>query len=61
MAIIGGTTTEASMSDPGRVLEDADIPFISLAAAITSFQPVKPNTFKTPHTDRMACQKSSKT
>ena len=56
VAIIGGTTTGASMSILA-VAEDAEIPFISLAGAIDIVQPVKPNTFKTPHTDRMACQK----
>ncbi|WP_134679169.1 ABC transporter substrate-binding protein [Paracoccus ravus] len=55
-AIIGGTTTGASMSILA-VAEDAEIPFISLAGAIDIIQPVKPYTFKTPHTDRMACQK----
>ncbi|MFH5774168.1 ABC transporter substrate-binding protein [Paracoccus sp. NGMCC 1.201697] len=55
-AIIGGTTTGTSMSILS-VAEDAEIPFISLAGAIDIIQPVKPYTFKTPHTDRMACQK----
>jgi len=55
-AIIGGTTTGPSMSILA-VAEDAGVPFISLAGAIDIIQPVKPFTFKTPHTDRMACQK----
>ncbi len=55
-AIIGGTTTGTSMSILA-VAEDAGIPFISLAGAIDIIDPVKPFTFKTPHTDRMACQK----
>ncbi len=55
-AIIGGTTTGTSMSILA-VAEEAEIPFISLAGAIDIIQPVKPYTFKTPHTDRMACQK----
>ncbi|MDS9469281.1 ABC transporter substrate-binding protein [Paracoccus sp. MBLB3053] len=55
-AIIGGTTTGTSMSILS-VAEDAEVPFISLAGAIDIIQPVKPFTFKTPHTDRMACQK----
>ena len=55
-AIIGGTTTGTSMSILA-VAEDAEIPFISLAGAIDIIDPVKPFTFKTPHTDRMACQK----
>ncbi|MCU0816036.1 MAG: ABC transporter substrate-binding protein [Cypionkella sp.] len=56
VAIIGGTTTGTSMSILS-VAEDAEIPFISLAGAIDIISPVKPFTFKTPHTDRMACQK----
>ncbi|MFN4156625.1 MAG: ABC transporter substrate-binding protein [Paracoccaceae bacterium] len=56
VAIIGGTTTGATMSILS-VAEDAEIPFISLAGAIDIISPVKPFTFKTPHTDRMACQK----
>lgn len=56
VAIIGGTTTGTSMSILA-VTEDAEVPFISLAGAIDIISPVKPFTFKTPHTDRMACQK----
>jgi len=55
-AIIGGTTTGTSMSILS-VSEDAEIPFISLAGALEIIDPVKPYTFKTPHTDRMACEK----
>lgn len=56
VAIIGGTTTGTTMSILA-VAEEAEIPFISLAGAIDIIDPVKPFTFKTPHTDRMACQK----
>lgn len=56
VAIIGGTTTGTTMSILS-VAEDAEVPFISLAGAIDIISPVKPHTFKTPHTDRMACQK----
>jgi branched-chain amino acid transport system substrate-binding protein len=56
VAIIGGTTTGASMSII-PVAEDAEIPFISLAGAIEIIDPVKDWVFKTPHTDRMACAK----
>lgn len=55
-AIIGGTTTGATMSII-PVVEDAEIPFISLAGAVEIIDPVKEWVFKTPHTDRMACQK----
>lgn len=56
VAIIGGTTTGTTMAIM-PVAEDAEIPFVSLAGAIEIIQPVRPYTFKTPHTDRMACAK----
>ncbi|MGO4449923.1 ABC transporter substrate-binding protein [Phyllobacterium sp. TAF24] len=56
VAVIGGTTTGTSMAII-PVFEDAEIPFISLAGAIEIIDPVRPHTFKTPHTDRMACAK----
>lgn len=56
VAIIGGTTTGTSMSIL-PVAEEAKVPFISLAGAIEIIEPVRPNTFKTPHTDKMACEK----
>lgn len=56
MAIIGGSTTGTTMAIM-PVTEDAGIPFISLAGAIEIIDPVRPFTFKTPHTDRMACEK----
>ncbi|PDT81580.1 ABC transporter substrate-binding protein [Sinorhizobium sp. BJ1] len=56
VAVIGGTTTGTSMAIL-QVFEDAEIPFISLAGAIEIIDPVRPYTFKTPHTDRMACAK----
>ena len=55
-AIIGGTTTGTTMSII-PVAEEAKIPFISLAGAIEIVKPVKEWVFKTPHTDRMACEK----
>lgn len=56
VAVVGGTTTATTMAAI-PVLEDAQIPFISLAGGIEIVEPVKPFTFKTPHTDRMACEK----
>ncbi|MDO5606463.1 MAG: ABC transporter substrate-binding protein [Paracoccus sp. (in: a-proteobacteria)] len=56
VAVIGGTTTGTTMAMI-PVFEDAEIPFISLAGAVDIIEPVKPFTFKTPHTDRMACEK----
>jgi branched-chain amino acid transport system substrate-binding protein len=40
-----------------QAFEDAKIPNISLAGAVVIIDPVKPFTFKTPHTDKMACEK----
>lgn len=56
VAMVGGTTTGTSMAMI-PVFEEARIPFISLAGGIEIVEPVKPFTFKTPHTDRMACEK----
>ncbi|MDO5104058.1 MAG: ABC transporter substrate-binding protein, partial [Lautropia sp.] len=56
VAIVGGTTTGTTMAII-PVIEEAEVPFVSLAGAIEIIQPVRPYTFKTPHTDRMACAK----
>ncbi len=56
VAIVGGSTTGTTMSILG-VAEEAGVPFISLAGAISIIDPVRKYVFKTPHTDRMACQK----
>lgn len=56
VAIIGGSTTGTTMSILS-VAEDEGIPFISLAGAIQIIDPVRSYVFKTPHTDRMACEK----
>ena len=55
-AVLGGSTTGTTMA-MAPVFEDAEIPFISLAGAVVIVEPVKKYTFKTPHTDRMACEK----
>jgi branched-chain amino acid transport system substrate-binding protein len=55
-AVVGGTTTGSTLAMI-PAFEDAEIPFISLAGAIQIVQPVRKWTFKTPHTDRMACEK----
>lgn len=54
--IVGGSTTGTTMSAVPLV-EQAGIPFISLAGAVVIVEPVKKWVFKTPHTDRMACEK----
>jgi branched-chain amino acid transport system substrate-binding protein len=56
VAMVGGSTTGATLAMM-PVFEDAKIPFISLAGAIQIIEPVRKFTFKTPHTDKMACEK----
>ncbi|ARE42025.1 Branched-chain amino acid ABC transporter, amino acid-binding protein [Rhodovulum sp. P5] len=56
VAIVGGSTTGATMAIMS-VAEDNEVPFISFAGSIKIIDPVNPWVFKTPHTDRMACQK----
>lgn len=54
--IVGGTTTGTTMAVVPLV-EQAQVPFVSLAGAVVIIEPVKKWVFKTPHTDRMACEK----
>jgi branched-chain amino acid transport system substrate-binding protein len=54
--IVGGSTTGETMAAVPLV-EQAGVPFISLAGAVVIIEPVKKWVFKTPHTDRMACEK----
>jgi branched-chain amino acid transport system substrate-binding protein len=54
--IVGGSTTGTTMSAV-PLTEQAGVPFISLAGAVVIVEPVKKWVFKTPHTDRMACEK----
>ncbi len=54
--IVGGSTTGETMAAVPLV-EEAQVPFISLAGAVVIIEPVKKWVFKTPHTDRMACEK----
>ncbi len=56
IAVVGGSTTGTTMAMI-PVYEDAGIPFISLAGAVVIIDPVKKFVFKTPHTDKMACEK----
>jgi branched-chain amino acid transport system substrate-binding protein len=56
VAMVGGTTTGTTMA-MRPVFEEARIPLISLAGGIEIIEPVSPFVFKTPHTDRMACEK----
>lgn len=56
IAVVGGSTTGTTMAMI-PVYEEAGIPFISLAGAVVIIDPVKEFVFKTPHTDKMACEK----
>ena len=54
--LVGGSTTGETMVVV-PLAESAGVPFISLAGAVVIIEPVKKWVFKTPHTDRMACEK----
>ena len=54
--IVGGSTTGTTMAVV-PLIEAAQTPFVSLAGAVVIVEPVKKWVFKTPHTDRMACEK----
>ena len=54
--IVGGSTTGETMAVVPLV-EAAGVPFISLAGAVVITEPVKKWVFKTPHSDRMACER----
>ncbi|GAA4227199.1 branched-chain amino acid transport system substrate-binding protein [Sagittula marina] len=56
VAIIGGSTTGTTMAI-ADLADGEGIPFISLAGAVSIIDPVREFVFKTPHTDRMACEK----
>ncbi|MEO8137027.1 MAG: ABC transporter substrate-binding protein [Betaproteobacteria bacterium] len=54
--IVGGSATGTTMAVV-PLAEAAQTPFISLAGAVVIVEPVRKWVFKTPHTDRMACEK----
>jgi branched-chain amino acid transport system substrate-binding protein len=54
--LVGGSTTGETMAVV-PLAEAAGVPFISLAGAVVIVEPVKKWVFKTPHTDRMACER----
>lgn len=56
IAQVGGSTTGDSMAIC-PVFEEAKLPLISLAGALVIIDLVKKFCFKTPHTDKMACEK----
>lgn len=56
VAMVGGSTTGTTMA-MAPIFDEFEIPFISLAGAVVIIDPTQPFLFKTPHTDRMACEK----
>lgn len=54
--IVGGSTTGATMAAV-PMIEQAGVPFISLAGAVVITTPVKKWVFKTPQSDRMAAER----
>src|ERR1700693_2876487 len=54
--LIGGSLTGETMAVVS-IVQDAEIPFISLGGAAVIIEPVKKWVFKTQHTDRMAVEK----
>lgn len=54
--IVGGSTTGATMAAV-PLIQQAQIPFISLAGAVKITTPVKKWVFKTPQSDRMAAER----
>src|SRR5512145_2973249 len=54
--LVGGSTTGETMAAV-PLAEGAGVPFISLAGAVVIVEPTKKWVFKTPHTDRMACER----
>ncbi|MDJ1158110.1 ABC transporter substrate-binding protein [Chelatococcus sp. SYSU_G07232] len=56
IAMVGGTGTGTTLAMM-PVFEEAEIPFVSLAGGIEIVEPARPFVFKTPHTDKTACQK----
>ena len=55
VAVIGGSTSGVTLAI-APLFEENEIPFISLAGAVPIIDPVNPWVFKTPPTDRMACE-----
>ncbi len=56
VAVAGGTSTGSTLA-MAPVFEEAKIPFVSFAGGIEIVEPVRAYVFKTPHTDKTACQK----
>lgn len=57
VVMVGGSTTGTTMAMI-PVMESAELPFMSLAGSVNIVEPVKKWVFKSPHTDRMGCEKN---
>ena len=55
-ALLAGSTTATTMAII-PLAEEAQVPLINFAGAVQAVSPVKKWNFKTPHTDKMACEK----
>ncbi|SFO77755.1 amino acid/amide ABC transporter substrate-binding protein, HAAT family [Variovorax sp. PDC80] len=56
VAMVGGSTTGTTMAMI-PVFEAAKLPFMSLAGSVNIIEPVRQHVFKSPHTDRMGCER----
>ncbi|MDB5821078.1 MAG: Amino acid/amide transporter substrate-binding protein family, partial [Rhizobacter sp.] len=56
VAAIAGSTTGTTMAMV-PVFETAEVPFMSLAGSVNIVEPVRKYVFKSPHTDRMGCER----
>jgi branched-chain amino acid transport system substrate-binding protein len=56
VAMVGGSTTGTTMAMV-PVFETAELPFMSLAGSVNIIDPVRKYIFKSPHTDRMGCER----
>lgn len=56
VAVLGASTTGNTLAIM-PVFEEAKIPLVSMSAGVEITEPARPFVFKTPHTDRMVCQR----
>lgn len=57
VAMVGGSTTGTTMAMI-PVFESAKLPFMSIAGSVNIVDPVRKYVFKSPHTDRMGCERA---
>jgi branched-chain amino acid transport system substrate-binding protein len=56
VAVLGASTTGNTLAIM-PVFEEAKVPLVSMSAGVEITEPVRKFIFKTPHTDRMVCQR----